>query len=553
VTASADAGRISAQQRAREDELVERVVRSFDACADPRLRELMVGLVRHLHAYIREVRLTEAEWAAAIDFLTRCGRVTDDKRQEFILPSDVLGASMQTIAVNNEAYRGATEATVFGPFFVEGSPEVPIGGDIAHGAIGEPCWVEGRRRAARGRHRLRGEGLAGEDVRTAAGRHGDPEREGGRGRVVEGAVRHRARAVMARWAVAATTAALLAGCGAGAAAPRGSPATTSGPAPPKPSAAASTRAPTPTPVELTLAFGGDVHFTGRTAALLKNPATAFGPVARVLSAADLAVVNLETAVTTRGTPEPKEFRFRAPASAYEAVKAAGVDAVSIANNHALDYGRVGFADTLDGAAAAGMPVFGGGRTIAQAYAPLILPVRGVRVAFVGFSQIYTLANRWKAGPAKPGIAMAWDVPRAVAAVKAARQRADVVVVFNHWGTERVSCPNRNQKVFAAALAAAGADMIIGAHAHVLQGDGWLGRTYVAYGLGNFVWYVGSADTGVLTVTVRGRSVVRADLVPAVVSPSGRPRPLTGSAAKALTNRFANLRRCTGLAATAPPA
>ncbi|MEV4138430.1 CapA family protein [Dactylosporangium sp. NPDC049742] len=306
------------------------------------------------------------------------------------------------------------------------------------------------------------------------------------------------------------------------------------------------------PVELTLAFGGDVHFTERTAGLLKDPATAVGPMAEVLSAADLAVVNLETAVTTRGTPEPKEFHFRAPVTAYDAVKAAGIDAVSVANNHALDYGRVGFADTLDGAAAKGMPVFGGGRTIDEAYAPLILTARRVRVAIVGFSQIHTLAESWKAGPATPGIALAWDVPRAVAAVKAARERADVVVVFNHWGTERESCPNDNQKTFAAALAEAGADMIIGAHAHVLQGDGWLGRTYVAYGLGNFVWYVGSADTGVLKVRVRGRDVVGAELVPAVVSGTGQPKALTGTSAAVATKRFTDLRRCTGLA-PAPPA
>jgi poly-gamma-glutamate synthesis protein (capsule biosynthesis protein) len=349
-------------------------------------------------------------------------------------------------------------------------------------------------------------------------------------------------------ATAAVTAALLAGCGGGTAAPRGSATTAPGVAgPASPTASVSPAA----PVELTLAFGGDVHFTGRTAALLKRPATAFGPVANVLSAADLAVINLETAVTTRGTPEPKQFRFRAPASAYQAVKAAGVDAVSLANNHALDYGRIGFADTLDGAAAAGMPVFGGGRTIDEAYAPLVLPVRGVRVAIVGFSQIRTLAKSWQAGPATAGIAMAWDVRRAVAAVRTARERADLVIVFNHWGTERVSCPNREQKSFAAALAKAGADMIIGAHAHVLQGDGWLGRTYVAYGLGNFVWYVGSAETGVLRVRVRGRSVIRADLVPAVVSGTGRPRLLAGAAATALANRFADLRRCTGLA-SAPP-
>lgn len=134
---------ISPEQDARERELVERVVRSFDDCADPRLRTLLTSLVRHLHSFIREVRLTEEEWGTAIDFLTRCGHITDDKRQEFILLSDVLGASMQTITVNNQAYGDATEATVFGPFFVEGSPEVPLGGDMSFGAPGEPCWVEG--------------------------------------------------------------------------------------------------------------------------------------------------------------------------------------------------------------------------------------------------------------------------------------------------------------------------------------------------------------------------------------------------------------------------
>jgi hydroxyquinol 1,2-dioxygenase len=111
---------------------------------DARLRQLMTALVRHLHALIRETRLTEEEWAETIAFLTRCGHITDDRRQEFILLSDVLGASMQTVTVNNAAHSDATEATVFGPFFVEGSPEVPRGGDISSGAPGEPCWVEGR-------------------------------------------------------------------------------------------------------------------------------------------------------------------------------------------------------------------------------------------------------------------------------------------------------------------------------------------------------------------------------------------------------------------------
>jgi hydroxyquinol 1,2-dioxygenase len=134
---------ISPEQRALEDELVATVVASFDHTPDPRLKELMQSLTRHLHAFIRDVRLTEAEWNTAIEFLTAAGHITDARRQEFVLLSDVLGASMQTIAVNNRAYKGATDATVFGPFFVDDAPEIPLGGDIAGGASGQPCWVEG--------------------------------------------------------------------------------------------------------------------------------------------------------------------------------------------------------------------------------------------------------------------------------------------------------------------------------------------------------------------------------------------------------------------------
>ncbi|WP_028801156.1 dioxygenase [Streptomyces sp. 142MFCol3.1] len=134
---------VPAEQQEREAAITREVLESFDGCTDPRLREIMRSLVHHLHDFVREVRLTEQEWSAGIDFLTRTGHITDERRQEFILLSDVLGASMQTVAVNNAAHGDATEATVFGPFFVENSPEIDLGGDIAFGAPGQPCWVEG--------------------------------------------------------------------------------------------------------------------------------------------------------------------------------------------------------------------------------------------------------------------------------------------------------------------------------------------------------------------------------------------------------------------------
>jgi protocatechuate 3,4-dioxygenase beta subunit len=140
---SAPQDQIGGEQRAREDALVERVVASFASCEDPRLREVMGSLVRHLHGFIREVRLSEEEWWTAIRFLTETGDITDADRQEFILASDVLGASMQTITVDNPKVADATEATVFGPFYVEGAPEMELGADIAGTAVGTPCWVEG--------------------------------------------------------------------------------------------------------------------------------------------------------------------------------------------------------------------------------------------------------------------------------------------------------------------------------------------------------------------------------------------------------------------------
>ncbi len=130
-------------QSAVEQRLVDDVTGSFARTPDPRLKSVMESLVSHLHAFIRDVRLTESEWTKAIEFLTAVGHITDERRQEFVLLSDVLGASMQTIAVNHAVVDNATESTVFGPFFLEGSPEIALGGDISGGASGEPCWVEG--------------------------------------------------------------------------------------------------------------------------------------------------------------------------------------------------------------------------------------------------------------------------------------------------------------------------------------------------------------------------------------------------------------------------
>lgn len=122
-----------------EQTITPEVLRRWRDCADPRFRQIMRALVQHLHDFAREVKLTEPEWMAGIKFLTAVGQKCDDLRQEFILLSDTLGLSQLVVAQNHSRPAGATEQTVFGPFWVSGAPRQPHGADIANGAVGDPC------------------------------------------------------------------------------------------------------------------------------------------------------------------------------------------------------------------------------------------------------------------------------------------------------------------------------------------------------------------------------------------------------------------------------
>ena len=301
---------------------------------------------------------------------------------------------------------------------------------------------------------------------------------------------------------------------------------------------------------ITLAFAGDVHFTGRTAKLLRTPATAFGPIAGLLRSADLTVVNLETAVTGRGKPQPKYYHFRARPAAFTALRAAGIDIANMANNHVLDYGRVGLADTRAAAARARFPVLGIGANAAAAWSPYVVTVKGVRIAFLGVSQVAELASSWVATRTRSGEANAINLRRTLAAVRAAKKIADVVVVIMHWGTEGQACPDTNQLALAPKLAAAGANIIVGSHAHTLQGSGWLGHTFVAYGMANFLWWEASYSTatGVLFLTLRRHRALTERFVPATVSATGQPVVDTGRAARRARASYRRLRSCTELSA-----
>jgi poly-gamma-glutamate synthesis protein (capsule biosynthesis protein) len=308
----------------------------------------------------------------------------------------------------------------------------------------------------------------------------------------------------------------------------------------------------------TIAFAGDVHFAGRVAARLRrNPHTVFGPAAPGLRRADLTMVNLETAITTGGVQQNKEFTFRAPPGALAALRDAGIDVATMANNHGADYGVAGLRDTFRAIRAEHFPVIGVGKNARAAFAPYRTTLAGARVAIFAADQVQdeTTLPLYSAGPHKPGVANAYQ-SRLVAAVRKAKRAGYVVVVYVHWGIELQTCPSGDQTALAGKLAAAGASAVIGTHAHVLQGAGWRRNgSYVAYGLGNYLWWLSFGnnqdDNGVLTLTFQRGSVVRAHFAPSHLDSRGVPVPATGAEKRRIDAEWNSDRRCTDLSARPP--
>lgn len=284
---------------------------------------------------------------------------------------------------------------------------------------------------------------------------------------------------------------------------------------------------------LTIALGGDVHGEPPIADHLRDGGNPLAGMADVLGAADVAVVNLETAVGTLGTPADKTYTFQADPSLADALADAGVDVVTLANNHALDFGPDAAAETREVAEQAGLAVVGQGRDVAEATAPHVIEVDGRSVAVLGLSRVFPLIE-WAATDTRPGLASAYDVhlERALQAVRDAAQIADHVVVAVHWGRERWTCPDEVQLSLAASLLEAGADVVAGHHPHVLQGVVEQDGALVAYSLGNLVFYARTPATrqsGVLTVTLGAEGVADHAWTPAVIDGEGRPLPVATQA------------------------
>lgn len=262
---------------------------------------------------------------------------------------------------------------------------------------------------------------------------------------------------------------------------------------------------------VTLAAVGDVTSGEEVGASVETLGTAYPwtNVGPLLRNADLATANLEGAISTRGVAVPnKEFHFRGvPALLHGARTTGGLDVVTVANNHSGDFGSQALLDTVRYGRAAGLLVVGGGRNAGEAARPAIATVGGLRVAFVGFSDVNPAG--FTATLRTPGTAAA-DPGVVAAAIRGARHRADVVVAWFHWGTELHPEPSARQRELAAVALAAGAQVVLGAHPHVFGGvETAARRSVVAWTLGNFVFPAHSASTertGILLVKLDRRGV-----------------------------------------------
>jgi poly-gamma-glutamate capsule biosynthesis protein CapA/YwtB (metallophosphatase superfamily) len=240
-------------------------------------------------------------------------------------------------------------------------------------------------------------------------------------------------------------------------------------------------------------------------------------VGRTLKQADITTANLEGAISHRGTPVPdKEFHFHGTVAFLAGMRVhAGMDVVTLANNHTLDYGPVALLDTLAAAKKVGISTVGASRNAAAARRPVYVSSGGLRIAFLGYSDVNPAG--FTATTYSPGTARA-EVRTIEADTRSARKHADVVVCWFHWGNEKVREPNSAQIAFAEAALRGGAQLVLGAHPHVL------GRvirptstTLVAWTLGNFVFPAGSPETlrtGILISSIVSKGVTGFRVIPA---------------------------------------
>ena len=234
-----------------------------------------------------------------------------------------------------------------------------------------------------------------------------------------------------------------------------------------------------------------------------------------LRGADILLCNNEFSISDRGEPMAgKQFTFRAQPGNAEYWHVLGANLVSLANNHVGDYGPDAFLDTLDILAADDIPTIGAGRNLAEAQQARYYQAGDFSIAYVGATRAEKNIMTPQAAADSPGVLYTYDPADTLAAIRTAKANADFVVVYVHFGTEESTTLEQAQIELATQYTEAGADLIVGAHPHILQGAGWRGDTPVFYSLGNFWFNMESQDTALLKVTLRGPEDFTCTLLPA---------------------------------------
>jgi poly-gamma-glutamate capsule biosynthesis protein CapA/YwtB (metallophosphatase superfamily) len=270
--------------------------------------------------------------------------------------------------------------------------------------------------------------------------------------------------------------------------------------------------------------GGDVMLGRRIAPRVRErPDSVFRGVKSAFDRADIVMVNLECTISTRGTPWPKRFNFRAPPVAARVLHDAGIDVVSQANNHAVDYGWKAFGDAQSLLSAQGIHVIGAGADADLAHFPVVIERNGLRVAFLAYLGVFSgtlgwSGYDWEATDDHAGLAMA-RLKEINHDVKRAKLLADVVVVYYHAGVEMDPNPTQLERNIARVAFKSGASLVVGAHPHVLQTTSRQGHTLVAYSMGNFVFDMngpGQTDSAILDVRLSADGVDSARAIPVMV-------------------------------------
>lgn len=264
--------------------------------------------------------------------------------------------------------------------------------------------------------------------------------------------------------------------------------------------------------------------------------------ARLLSHADVTIANLECTVSERGEPIPeKQYTFRASPDSIDGAANAGVDILTLANNHVMDYGAGAFLDTLGVIKEKNLRYAGAGVNEEEAFRPVLLEINGFKIAVLAFSKVVPRTD-WIAGKSRPGIASGHNSKLMLDSVRQAAGKSDITVVSMHWGQETAEYPGLEERNLAHRLVDAGADVVVGHHPHVIQGLEFYRNKLIAYSLGNFIFTSSSQkarEGSIMQIVFDSGGGYAARIIPTFIN-SGATTVLRGDDRKRVLSRVNGL-------------